>query len=92
MINIKEPFHSAGIKFKWPQKPEGVGIARGHFDGEGFIELTIGKSPLVYRIAKDKARDFVNQYKSYFYVKDVPLGVLPLELFETENPTQDKLL
>ena len=81
MINIKEPFWSAGQKYHWPGSRTGVGIKAIELDGEGELEITIADKPDVYTISKEKARNLFMNYKSEFITKGTKLAVLPLEEF-----------
>jgi hypothetical protein len=91
MIKIREVFHTAGLKYKWPYNKAGVGIRKSEFEGEGDMEIMVEDT--LYRIDKQKARDFVNQYKSYYVAQSVPLGVLALEILtKVEDERQDKLI
>ena len=89
MINIREVYHSAGKKYSWPYRWPGVGIAREHFNGEGNLEITIGKEPTVYYISKSEALEVVNKYKSVFWVKGVKLGVVPVDLLKKLSTEED---
>ena len=84
-LNIREPYYSAGIKYKWPQKPVGLGIARKHFNGDGDIELTVGDDPQIWVVDKKGALDFVRKYNSVYIIKGVKLGVVAWELFKKQE-------
>lgn len=82
MINIKEPFYTAGKKFGWQGKSIGLGINLRLLDGDGDLELTVGDSKDIWTINKNKARELVNRYQSYYQARGTRLGVLPWYEFE----------
>lgn len=85
-VHLREPFYSAGKKFKWPYKAPGLGINLQFLDGAGTLSVRVGDSQKVYTIDKEDARDLIYQYKSFFIAKNIKLGVVPWECFKVTLP------
>ena len=85
LLHIKEPFFSAGKKYKWPGNSIGIGINIYFLHGEGNVRTTIGDNETVWVLEKKKAREWVIKYNSYFQAKTVRLGVIPWYLFSKEE-------
>ena len=96
IINIKEPYYTAGKKYRWSGKPIGLGIDLKLLDGGGILEVTVGASPKVWQIDKKMARDFVRERDSYYQARGTMLGVIAWSKFtaKEEKPSviQQKLL
>lgn len=81
MINIKEPFWSAGQKYGWQGSRTGIGIKLEELNGKGPLFITIADRPEIYQIEKDRARNLVEKYNSIFIARGTKLGVIPLQEF-----------
>ena len=88
IIEIEQPFYSAGRKYGWPGDPQGIGIAAHLLNGEGDLEVKIGKKIEIYKIDKKKARELVTKYKSVYIAKTMRLGVIPLSEFRVDKPQE----
>jgi len=81
---IKEPFWSAGQKYKWEGSRTGIGLNVVHFENiadDDILEVKVVMSnqEKKYQIKKGKAKELGNRYNSYFTAKDgTKLIVLPL--------------
>lgn len=85
IIHIKEPFFTAGKKYKWPGKAIGLGIDLKLMQGDGKIRVKVGNSEKVWWLSKLTARDFCQKHQSYFQAKTVRLGVIAWHHFLSEE-------
>lgn len=82
MIHLRSPFLKAGLVYHWyPQyKMIGLGINISKLQGDGEIEITVEGNRKVWKVEKQKAREFIKQYKSLYYAKYATLGVIPWQI------------
>lgn len=88
IIEINEPFWSAGDKFGWSDKygRTGIGINEKLLHGDGQITVRIGKKESLHRITRERARELLKEYKSYYQARSTRIAVLPLQAFESDIP------
>lgn len=84
---IREPFWSAGQKYKWEGSRTGIGLNIDYFKDlkdEDYlkVKIIISKETKNYQIQKSKAKELVKRYNSQEMAKGVKLIVLPLYEFE----------
>lgn len=88
-INIKRGWYwSIGDKFGWVNanhSREGVGLDVKKIKGMDPIVVTIKDSPLTYSVPRQKAVDFVKQFKSKEQFKKVTMIYLPRTIFDRED-------
>ena len=84
ILNIKEPYFTAGRQYIWPGKSIGLGIKSKLLEGDGELKLKVGDSPVIWKIDKQKAREFVEKYQSYHFAKNTKLSVIDWHEFEKE--------
>jgi len=99
IVNIKEPYYTAGKRYGWSGNSAGLGIALHLLEGEGLLSVTVEDKPTVYQIEKWIARKLIHQYQAYHQARGTTLGVIPWKSFtavkpkeETPKSVQQKLL
>lgn len=92
IIQIKIPFYTAGRLFRWSGSPVGIGIKLKLLEGDDVLNVRVGDNEKIWQIEKEKAREFVEKYQSYFSAKGTKLGVIAWYMFNSgQENKQDKL-
>jgi hypothetical protein len=85
VVEIREPFYSAGKKFGWPGASAGIGVMARLCRGEGILRVRVlSASDTVYWIEKWRAREIVRRYRSFHMAKSTKLAVIPWNEFTAE--------
>lgn len=91
IVEINEPFYTAGRKYGWDGPTIGLGIRKELLEGEGLLKVRVSGKPTIYTIDKLKARDIALKYRSFHTARSVTIWVLPWSEFDKIEPPKPKV-
>ena len=97
LVNIGEPFYSAGKKYGWTGNSVGLGIndlvVHHAMKTNATIGVWVGNKPTLYYIRPEKIIELVERYQSYYKTEDgTVLYVVGWNNFESDMKEKQEVL